>query len=814
MNENPKQTPTSADDPRLTAYALGELEGDERRAVERELEASAELRGYVGEVRHLAAQLGDGLGREPMPALTAVQRQAIEANAEAPRRGILSFRAASLAGLAACALLAVGLFVWQRYGGQAPAGSGSTPAGERVARAPLSEPADASKLQGQPVNEELRADAPAAAGAIATSPAPASGARANGAAPEADRAPIAATSAPPPQRQTYDSTLRRDKAENRIAGLEVLDGEANRQRTEKEFFQETELAAASPKSAEARGMQLAPAPRAAAPADSPDSDRFRKGGIGLRELEASRDGAAGGVRRRVSDPFGPGGLDGGTPAPEARPLPPAEAPGTEGYQQLLENAFVEVARDPLSTFSIDVDTASYANVRRFLNQGARPPRDAVRIEEMVNYFKYEYPKPEGEHPFAVAVEAAECPWQGRHRLVRVALKGREVDIEKRPPSNLVFLVDVSGSMTPENKLPLLKECLKQLVEKLNEGDHVAIAVYAGASGLVLPATPGDRKAEILGALERLQSGGSTNGGAGIQLAYDVAQANFIKGGTNRVILATDGDFNVGITDSSALVALIQERARGGVFLSVLGVGTGNLKDATMEQLADKGNGNYSYIDSLAEGRRVLVEEMAGTLLTIAKDVKIQIEFNPAAVARYRLVGYENRVLAHRDFDDDRKDAGEIGAGHTVTAFYEVVPVGAVEVAADAAGPNLRYQKKADARAAAPAPAPGAALTPESASGELLFVKLRYKLPDGETSRLIEVPVRDQGRRYGQASEDFKFAASVAAFGMILRGSEHRGNASLAAVLELAGEGVGADVDGRRREFLDLVRRFQAIAGEH
>jgi Ca-activated chloride channel family protein len=509
----------------------------------------------------------------------------------------------------------------------------------------------------------------------------------------------------------------------------------------------------------------------------------------------------------------------------------------EAYDLPPENPFEPVASNPLSTFSIDVDTASYANIRRFLTQNNHlPPPSAVRIEEMINYFRYNYPQPDGDVPFSVTTEVATCPWHTDHRLVRVGLKGKEIAREKRPVSNLVFLLDVSGSMEPANKLPLVREVMKQFVRELAENDRVAIVVYAGASGMVLDSTTGDQKDLIISALDRLHAGGSTNGAGGLQQAYDVAMQHFIQGGTNRVILATDGDFNVGITDRGDLVRLIEEKAKSGVFLTTLGFGMGNLKDATLEQLADKGNGNYAYIDSMTEGRKVLVEEMSGTLVTIAKDVKVQIEFNPAEVASYRLIGYENRRLAAEDFNDDKKDAGEIGAGHTVTALYELVPVkaGGRETAAvgDTAGQvrhgesaggttssgaqgqadsgtppavdPLRYQKPA---------APKVDLTDAANSGELFTLKLRYKQPDGETSRLLEHPVKDSGKAYRDASGDFKFAASVAAFGMTLRHSQHRGTITLDGIKELAQEGRSFDPGGYRSEFSTLIEKAQALGAK-
>jgi Ca-activated chloride channel family protein len=471
--------------------------------------------------------------------------------------------------------------------------------------------------------------------------------------------------------------------------------------------------------------------------------------------------------------------------------PPAM--NTEAYARIYDNAFLAVASNPLSTFSIDVDTASYANVRRFLKAGQLPPPDAVRIEELINYFRFDYPSPEGDAPFSVTTSVAACPWKPAHKLVHVGLQARRIDDETMPPRNLVFLLDVSGSMNEPAKLPLLQASMNLLVEQLTARDRVAIVVYAGASGLVLPPTGGDRKGEIRAALDALQAGGSTAGGAGIQLAYEVAQDGFIEGGVNRVILATDGDFNVGITSPGDLVRLIEEKRKSGVSLSVLGFGMGNLKDSTMEMLADKGNGNYAYIDTLAEGRKVLVTEAGSTLVTVAKDVKIQVEFNPRTVSAFRLIGYENRVLAHEDFNDDAKDAGDIGAGHTVTALYEVVPVG-VPLGTGSVDP-LKYQQPRAATAAA-------------GNGELATIKLRYKAPDGETSTPLAASVRDEG---GEASANLRFAAAVAEFGMLLRNSEHKGTASFAQALELGRSATGDDPEGFRTEFVHLVEQAQRLA---
>ena len=466
---------------------------------------------------------------------------------------------------------------------------------------------------------------------------------------------------------------------------------------------------------------------------------------------------------------------------------------TESYDHVRDNAFFAAAENPLSTFSIDVDTASYANVRRFLNEGRLPPPDAVRIEELVNYFRFDYPQPEGDAPFSVTSAVAACPWTPEHRLVHVGLQARSIEDHALPPRNLVFLLDVSGSMQDPRKLPLVKSSMGLLVDQLRESDRVAIVVYAGAAGLVLPSTSGDRKGEIRAAIASLAAGGSTAGGAGIELAYRVASESFVEGGVNRVVLATDGDFNVGVSSPGALVRLIEEKRETGVYLSVLGFGMGNLKDSTMEKLADSGNGNYAYVDSLEEARKVLVTEAGGTLVTVAKDVKVQVEWNPAAVAAYRLIGYENRVLAHEDFNDDGKDAGDVGAGHSVTALYEVVPVG-VAFQARTVDP-LKYQ-------APRAPASSAA------NGELATVKLRYKAPEGSASSLLAFAVRDDG---ADASPDLRFAAAVAEFGMLLRGSEHKGGSSFAQVLELGRAGGGRDPGGYRAEFVRLVERAQRLS---
>lgn len=474
-------------------------------------------------------------------------------------------------------------------------------------------------------------------------------------------------------------------------------------------------------------------------------------------------------------------------------IPPQEF-NTESYRYLAQNDYLRPTEKPLSTFSADVDTASYANVRRFLNGGARPPQDAVRVEELVNYFPYRYPEPKWGEPFGVRLDMAEAPWNPQHRLVRIGIKSKSINWAERKASNLVFLLDVSGSMNSPYKLPLVIESMQMLTEQLNHQDRVTIVVYAGASGLVLPPTPGSHRGLIIDALSRLSAGGSTNGAAGIQLAYQMAREQFIRGGNNRVILATDGDFNVGTTSEGELVRLVQEQAKSGVFLTVLGFGMGNYKDAMLEQIADKGNGNYAYIDSRNEACKVFVDQLGGTLETVAKDVKFQVEFNPALVEAYRLIGYENRVLQDHEFNDDRVDAGDVGAGHTVTALYEIVPVGA-SVDTPRVDP-LKYQQNKPSR--------------RYRWSETLTLKIRYKEPEGDTSRLLTYTLRDEDRPLAMLDEDFRFAAAVAAWGMVLRESPHKGAANHDLVLALAQGALGHDPQGYRAEFLSLVNRSRGL----
>ena len=571
---------------------------------------------------------------------------------------------------------------------------------------------------------------------------------------------------------------------------------------------------------EGRSAVEAEAPASASPevpADAPHYAPMPRGGGG--------GGGAGRVQAKVASPAGvatqQGGMMGGMAGagrvagqkakrsvdrekkresvqPDAARLEDPLTVAAESYESVADNPFHNTDSESRSTFSIDVDTASYSNNRRFLTQNMLPPRDAVRIEEMLNYFAYddEPPPSDSDHPFAVHVETAGCPWNANHRLARIGIAAKPIDQSRRPASNLVFLVDVSGSMADANKLPLVQWSLQRLVEQLGENDQIALVVYASASGVVLPSTSCIKRAEITSAIENLRAGGSTNGGAGIQLAYDMATQNFIKNGTNRVILATDGDFNVGLSDDDELVRLISAKAKSGVFLSVLGFGMGNIKDNKLEKLADKGNGHYAYIDSPREAYKVLVEEMGSTLVNVAKDVKIQVEFNPAKVGAFRLIGYENRVMAHRDFNDDTKDAGEIGAGHHVTALYELVPAGNED-----AGQKIEALKYTTTT------------TTHTPSDESFLVRLRYKRPDENESRKIEMGVVDDGRSLGESSDDLKFASAVAGFGMLLRNSDGKGSLTYPGVIEIASQTLSRDGSGYRKEFIAAVRQAQRLAGQ-
>jgi len=499
----------------------------------------------------------------------------------------------------------------------------------------------------------------------------------------------------------------------------------------------------------------------------------------------------------------------GIPAREATVSQPALLSGfmqdqqmieynTEDYSPIDENIFHDPVRNPLSTFSIDVDAASYGNVRRFISSSQLPPKDAVRIEELINYFSYDYPQPSGQDPFSVNTEVGLCPWNENHYLVHIGLQGKIIPTENLPASNLVFLIDVSGSMNAPNKLPLLKSAFNLLVNKLRPQDKVSIVVYAGAAGIVLSPTPGNQKSNIIASLENLQAGGSTAGGQGIMLAYQTARQHFIKRGNNRVILATDGDFNVGISSNVGMEELIEKERESGVFLTVLGFGMGNYKDSKMEILADKGNGNYAYIDNILEAKKIFINEFGGTLFTIAKDVKIQVEFNPAIVQSYRLIGYENRKLRDEDFNDDRKDAGELGSGHTVTALYEVIPAGVENKYLHSIDPLKYQEQKMDHKG--------------HFKDEMMTIKLRYKLPDEDQSKLILAIIKDQPRNFDATTDSFRFSMAVAAYGMLLRDSEFKGSATYDQVLDWARNSKGKDLEGYRSEFIRMVETTRLLSG--
>lgn len=673
----------SPDDPRLTAYALGELEAAERAEVEALLQNSPSAQAAVEEIRGTVAQLEAALSEEPLPAVTPTKEYYRKKPGKLLSFPKLYFAVGTLA--AACFAVVV------------------------VLREPRPKPLETEK------GDFARA-LPA----------------------ENDGTTVATANAP--ELAMIQAQIAQKEAELR----QMLGASRSAVAREKNPAREKQVRMTAQ-----AGAVAAPAP-----------------------IETVSTAAV-------------------TLGIEAEIVPVQVS--TENYAHTPETGFVRVADQPLSTFSAEVDTASYANVRRFLNEGRLPPKDAVRIEELVNYFPYHYAAPTNDVPFGVTLEVAGAPWAPEHRLVRIGLKGREVATAARPAANLVFLLDVSGSMDAPNKLPLVKAAMRLLVERLRPDDRVAIVTYAGNAGLALPSTMARKAAAILAAVDALQPAGSTHGAMGIQLAYDIAKANFISAGINRVVLCTDGDFNVGVSDEGGLVRLIEEKAKGGVFLSVLGFGMGNYQDAKLELLAAKGNGNYGYIDTQREAEKLLVEQINGTLVTIAKDVKLQVEFNPTQVASYRLIGYENRRLQKEDFNNDKVDAGEIGAGHTVTALYEIMPA---QNGAQVGEDGLKYQRVTSVA---------------TGSRELLTVKLRYKAPDGAASRLVEFPLLDHGAAFATATADFKFTAGVAGFGMLLRESEYKGASSWAEVQAWAEAGKGDDVGGYRHEFLSLLSKARQLA---
>jgi Ca-activated chloride channel homolog len=848
------------DDPRLTAFVLGELDPDEHAVVEAMLGESSECRQAVDEIRLTVGWLSSRLHDESethahpeklnhQPVMASIPQPVVAARPRWRARRLMYW------GVAASVLLAASLWIAAsvvqvsqpvtRFASYAPA-----PAAQEVAlgATPLSARSVASASRGA-----AKAKAPASAGelyftadasapsrsadsyseaaprgigllgeglspdgtrSVALAGKPAVPAAAAPAGPGSDalgrRNSRLAASHPAISSQSRSLLAAGGSKAKTLADHEGRD-EANERRLEGQIQGDARLAEQAnagqkaqygllqqngSKDQNQQQSQKAKTP-IASPAPAPQL-LVTDGGRDSQALAELEKASAQPMQRaelpQLPDPFGAdqGERDAKLDLSVAQRAEAPKAPAS-----ILDNAFQEVRKEPKSTFSIDVDTASYSHVRALLTQNLLPSGDDVRIEELLNYFPYSDAPPSNASvdPFAVHSEVAACPWNTKHRLVRIGIAARPIDQSRRPASNLVFLIDVSGSMDQPNKLPLVKWGLQRLVEQLGENDRVAMVVYAGASGLVLPSTSCMNKAQVMSAIDQLQAGGSTNGGAGIQLAYDVAAQNFIKNGTNRVILATDGDFNVGIFDRDKLFELIQAKAKSGVFLSVLGFGMDNLKDATLEGLADKGNGHYAYIDSPHEAYRVLVEEMGSTLVTVAKDVKIQVDFNPAQVAQFRLIGYENRIMAHEDFNNDAKDAGEIGAGHHVTALYEVAPHEGRRMLAKASGDQSR----------------GFVAKGDETTEPLLTVHLRYKKPAEDTSRPLEHRVIDRGLDFGHASDDLKFATSVAGLGMLLRSSPYKGSLTYAGVLEIAQPSLASDSSGYRREFVELVRKAQTLS---
>ncbi len=845
-------------DPRITAYVLGEMSDQERRDFESEMESSNELASAVEEARTVTAQLSSLYETESIPPLDEPRRAAIVDGTQVglpgfnstsgPRTGVLLAVAAALLLLFGAAPL---YYSWQRAERAEMAAATERESAILQLESVRQEVAQQRAVRGlQELNESLeRAESrsgrasgvdalaeaelpPAAApktrtwgiesltpalqsGQRATTSAPGSSVAGEATTPEAlavspDGRALAASGTPrnfrgrvitrpaldglqPAEESAAGSVTNRLALVEEKAKTSSL-GDKSLGDTEVEFVPELGTIVLSGRELSNRGGVRPSRGTTTYYLDT-------KTDVGLVEKKV-RFVAPDKSLNQVTDltrQLGRESVEFGLTVDEGR------GPGVAGdrFEPITDNPFQRVSEHPLSTFSVDVDTASYSKVRDYLARANRLPRpDAVRIEEMINYFSYGYEPPadSAEHPFAARVNVTSCPWNEKHQLARIALKGKTMEPEDRPTCNLVFLIDTSGSMNAPNKLPLVVEGMKLLLQQLNDDDRVAIAVYAGSAGLVLDSTPVQKEKRIRRSLTQLSAGGSTNGGAEIALAYQTARDHFIAEGVNRVILCTDGDFNVGTTGTDELVRMVEKEAKGGIFLSVLGFGMGNHNDAMLEQISGRGNGNYAFIDSRQEARKVLVEQTSGTLVTIAKDVKLQIEFNPTKVSSYRLIGYENRVLAKEDFNDDTKDAGEIGAGHSVTALYELVPAG---IEPDAIGPEvdeLKYQSVAQP-------------TDAAESDELMTLKLRYKEPDGETSQLVEFPVIDEVVPFDDADNDVRFAAAVASFGMQLRRSPYAGSWTLSDAMNTANRAKGKDRDGLRSEFVTFVQKASELMGE-
>ena len=751
-----------ANDPKWTAYALGEITDENERAeIESILEESTEARRLVEEIRQTAGFLKEELQAEASVHLTEEQRNRIEVKATV-RRSWFGLRPAWAMAGAAAILVLISIVTFRQL-----KQTEQTPDGHQPF---ISTKYDQSSLKPPgKIKRQISKNTIASSTEVKEQLPPAKQPTKEISPKKVEKAVMAKAVAPPRlPTETLSSTLSSAPAAAQQAQLP------------------------SKKNASDLVKVMSGVVTADDTIFNADTSSFA--GVGVNKANLQRNGVT------VNDVRYPHMKPPHWPRKGERPWPPLRKQdgefNTEAYDHISDNPFLDVAQNPLSTFSIDVDTASYSNVRRYLGNGSLPPKDAVRIEELINYFDYDYEGPKDNKPFAVNFELTEAPWNPEHRLLRIGIKGREIKPDKRPNSNLVFLLDVSGSMDTENKLPLVKKSMHLLVDQLTESDRVAIVVYAGASGVALPSTSGDQKEKIRYAIDRMHAGGSTNGASGIILAYQTAKENFFRGGVNRVILATDGDFNVGITNQGDLTRLIEEKAKSGIFLSALGFGMGNYKDSTLETLANKGRGNYAYIDNINEAKKVFVEQINSTLVTIAKDVKIQVEFNPGLVSSYRLIGYENRIMAKEDFNDDTKMAGAIGAGHAVTALYELVPAG-VKTSKPDVDP-LKYQKPSQPSSSAD-------------SNEVVTVKIRSKEPEKDTSVQSEFVVKESKNRFRDASQDFKFAAAVAAFGMALRDSPYKGSANLERALEWAKEGKGIDKHGYRQEFIRLIHRAISIS---
>jgi Ca-activated chloride channel family protein len=765
------------DDPRLTAYALNELEGSEREKFEALLKDDQEAREEVENIRAAAQLIADQFAREPEESLSQEQRENIMAASSKER--VAHFPRRWVSGLVAAGIcILVGATIWNKnhQGNIIEEQNNLT---------------NIAKLQMDKTNAIKAPASASAAPAVVPVPVPAPA--------SAVPASAAVPAPPPPPIANEELSIKSSAVSVNVpaAPEQVANGGENAPIPKSPTLNNEhthsilEYGARLPPGGEGDGGNNSPG--ASPKGNSNGARAYAQTADQLKALGYCDQNEA----TNMKDING-ASVDADCLIYKRKPADASmrRAPGTESYDAITENQFQLVSKEPLSTFSIDVDTASYSNVRRFLTDGTLPPKNAVRIEELINYFDYSYPQPKGDSPFSVNVDMSECPWNADHSLVRIGLKGKSPVENERPACNLVFLLDVSGSMADENKLPLLKKSMKLFTNALKSEDRIGLVTYSTTAKVVLESVAGNRKNEICSVFDSLSTTGSTNCGDGILVAYDMAKRHFIPGGINRVLLATDGDFNTGLTEKSEFEDLITNSAKSGVFLSVLGFGVGNLKDSNLEALADKGNGHYAYVDSFNEARKVLAEQASQTLMTIAKDVKIQVEFNPAKVGAYRLIGYENRVMAAKDFNDDRKDAGEIGAGHTVTALYELVAPGK-PVSSPSVDP-LKYQTNQ--------PSPPAPET--SNSSELMTVKLRYKNPESDQSARLDIPI--PATEAGEISDDFRFASSVAMFGMLLRDSEFKGTASFEKAIDIAQKSKGADPSGNRAEFINLLKTADAL----